>query len=154
MRSDPPALLVDAMLGRLCKWLRLMGYDAVYANHWPDAQIAAQARAEGRWVLTRDQALTRRRGIDCLFIDSQTLEAQIRQVIESLGMPPVQTMPRCPQCNASLVSVTRAQAQPHVPQYVWETQSEFGRCPNCDRYYWPGTHWQNIQSTLERVRKT
>jgi len=140
------------MLGRLCKWLRLIGYDAVYANHWPDAQIAARARAEGRLVLTRDRQLSRHKAIHCLLIDSQKLTVQIQQVITALGIP-AQQMPRCPQCNTLLVNATHEQAKPHVPQYVWETQSRFTYCPHCDHYYWQGTHWQHVQSTLKQVQE-
>lgn len=153
MADEPPPLLVDAMLGRLCKWLRLMGFDAIYANHWSDAQIAAQARAQARTVLTRDRELTRQKGIRCLFIDSQALEVQICQVVRILGLPSAQSPTRCPQCNTPLNDATREQAQAHVPRYVWETQSKFGYCPACDHYYWQGTHWQHVQSTLERVKE-
>ncbi len=149
--GEPPPLLVDAMLGRLCKWLRLIGYDAVYANHWPDTRIAAQARAQGRTVLTRDRELTRQKGFRCLHIDSQTLEAQIDQVVRSLGRPTAQSPTRCVQCNTPLLDATREQARAHVPPYVWETQPQFRYCPACDRYYWQGTHWQHVQAALDRM---
>ena len=63
MATRSPLLLADAMLGRLCKWLRIWGYDTVYASSWSDHKIAARARAENRIVLTRDRELVRRKGI-------------------------------------------------------------------------------------------
>lgn len=139
------------MLGRLCKWLRLIGYDAVYANHWPDIRIVACARAEGRLVLTRDRELSRHKAIHCLLINDQTLTAQLEQVISTLGTPSPRR-PRCPRCNTVLVGATHEQAKPHVPEYVWQTQAQFTCCPQCDRYYWQGTHWQHVRSVLAGIK--
>jgi uncharacterized protein with PIN domain len=165
------------MLGRLAKWLRLLGYDTLYAGRRPDHQIAALARAEGRIVLTRDRELTRRRGIRCLYVESQVLEEQLVQVIADLDLDvhgaPERSAPardvlahgapahdeermgsaRCPVCNQPLVRVSRQEVKPHVPAYVWKTQSLFHRCPACDRVYWPGTHWDHIEATISRVTR-
>ena len=100
------------MLGRLCRWLRLMGYDTTYAGKLTDHQIAAQARAQGRTILTRDREMAQRRGIRCLLIQSQMLQAQIEQVIDELGAPPEQTTARCPACNTPLEQVIRDQVAP------------------------------------------
>ncbi len=43
--SRPPALLVDAMLGKLAKWLRLAGYDAEFWRAGSDDELIAAARA-------------------------------------------------------------------------------------------------------------
>ncbi len=150
------------MLGRLAKWLRLLGFDTLYAGHAGDHQIAALARAEGRVVLTRDRELARRKGIRCLFIDSQVLEEQLAQVMAAYGPAPqgegslaysgpLPVVPRCPVCNGALIEVPRNQARAHVPVYVWETHCRFHRCLDCDKLYWPGSHWERIQSTLARI---
>ena len=143
------------MLGRLAKWLRLLGFDTLYAGRRSDHQIAALARAEGRIVLTRDREMTRRRGICCLYIDSQELEEQLEQVLAELhpgSQDGARLSPaRCPQCNQPLARVSRKEVRPHVPPYVWQTQSLFHRCARCDKIYWPGTHWDRIQETIDRI---
>jgi uncharacterized protein with PIN domain len=151
MVRELPCLLVDAMLGRLAKWLRLMGYDALYASNCSDHQIAARARAEQRLVLTRDRELARRKGIQCLLIHSDDLEGQLAEVFAALGEPPAEVPPRCPQCNTPLREAAPDEARQHVPSYVLRTQHHFGYCPTCDKYYWPGSHWQHVQSVLGRV---
>ena len=152
MVSKSPLLLADAMLGTLCKWLRLLGYDTVYAAlSWSDHQIAARARAQNRIVLTRDRELAKRKGIHCLLIRSQVLDEQIKKVFDVLGVPPAGQV-RCPQCNTVLVSISSSQAQDHVPKHILDTQCDFAHCPTCDKYYWPGSHWANIQSTLKRIQ--
>ena len=146
-----PRLLADSMLGRLARWLRLMGYDTVYATTHPDHQIAAQARAEGRIVLTRDQELARRRGIQALLIDSQVLEAQIQEVISAIGAPETGAEPRCPQCNAPLSRATPDDVRARVPAYVLEKHQHFRRCDRCQKIYWQGSHWQNVRQVVEQI---
>ncbi len=139
------------MLGRLAKWLRLLGFDTCYADQLSDHQIAARARAEGRVVLTRDREMARRKGIRCLFINSQILEEQLEQVVAALGLPSPEAAPRCPQCNGQLAEVSRSEVRPHVSAYVWRTHHQFHHCQGCDKYYWPGSHWNRIQSTIAQV---
>jgi uncharacterized protein with PIN domain len=158
--SSDPILLADAMLGRLAVWLRLIGFDTLYAGRLPgqgagagarsDHQIAARARAEGRIVLTRDREMARRRGIRCLYVESQVLEEQLAQVIAALGTPCAPT-PRCPQCNEPLADISPMEARPYVPAYVWKTHARFQRCSECDKVYWPGSHWERIEKTIARV---
>jgi len=149
--KDIPILLADAMLGRLAKWLRLLGYDTLYDPALSDHQIAARARAEGRILLTRDRELARRKGFRRLLIHSDLLEDQIREVVIALGAPPSEVEPRCSQCNALLSEVSPDQVRPHVPAHVLKTHRHFRYCTDCDKYYWAGSHWRNIQSMIERV---
>jgi uncharacterized protein with PIN domain len=144
------------MLGRLARWLRLLGYDALYAQdlgpgHVSDHQIAARARTDGRVVLTRDRELARRKGVRCLLVRSQILEEQLQEVVAALGRPPPGAPARCTACNAPLVEISPAEARPRVPPYVFRTQRCFHRCPACERLYWPGSHWRRVQSTFQRV---
>ena len=154
-----PAFIADEMLGRLARWLRLLGYDTLYAGNLPgvgalsDHQIAALARAQGRIVLTRDRELVRRKGMESLWIESQALEAQLVQVVTAFGdlEGAARRDARCPSCNTALVEVPWHQARPHVPPYVWQTQRHFAHCSACDQYYWQGTHWQHFEATIARV---
>jgi hypothetical protein len=148
--SEVPPLLADAMLGKLARWLRLLGYDTVYM-HDEDIAIAYRARAEGRVLLTRDRELAKRRGLETVLVEAQQLEPQLAQVVGEVGRPPAEALPRCMECNAPLEEITREEARPHVPPYVARTQHEFRRCPKCGRITWPGTHWEGIRQRLDRV---
>ncbi|MBL7198652.1 MAG: Mut7-C RNAse domain-containing protein [Anaerolineae bacterium] len=149
--QEMPRLLADSMLGRLARWLRFLGYDTLYISMLSDHQIAARARAEGRIVLTRDQELSRRRGIRCLYVHADTLEEQVREVLAAIGDPPPGVESRCSECNSVLTSVAPEQARPHVPAYVLAAHRQFHHCPECDKYFWAGSHWTRIRSTVERV---
>jgi hypothetical protein len=142
-------LIADVMLGRLAKWLRLLGYDTLYDNSAADPALLRIAQAEDRILLTRDHALARQRGVRALWIESQELRAQIRQVQAALGPPPDGRLTRCAVCNARLEPVDKSQAQDRVPPYVFQTQEEFRRCPQCDRIYWAATHVEQMKEMME-----
>lgn len=144
-----PRLLADCMLGRLAKWLRILGYDTRYFKVCPDHYLARVARAEDRILLTRDHELSHRRGLRTILIQSEELEEQIHQVILEVGLPPGDTFGRCPVCNEPLRQIDRQAAKSLVPPYVWRTQRTFRQCPACKRVFWPGTHWQRM---CERLR--
>lgn len=148
--SSSLKLLADCMLGRLAKWLRLLGYDTAYDNGASDQELARRARAEGRVLLTRDRELAARRGLRTLLIESEMLEEQVREVRDALGPPPGSALSRCSVCNVVLESVSPVEIADRVPPYVLRTQTEFQRCPGCGKVYWPGTHLQAMREQMER----
>ena len=150
---DGMKLLADAMLGKLCKWLRLLGHDTTYDSGWADNDIVRLARAEGRVILTRDRALSERRGIRALLLTSDLLEEQLAQVISELQLPPGVAGSRCSVCNGLLEQVAGISVQERVPRHVYETQEVFRHCPKCDRIYWQGGHWERMQPVIDRLQE-
>jgi uncharacterized protein len=146
-QAPPPALLVDAMLGRLARWLRLLGFDAEYWREGSDEALIAAAAAQRRLIVTRDRALSQRRGVRAVFVAGDTLEQQIADVRAALGPLPA-PFTRCAECNGELVDLPHEAAQGLVPAYVWHTQSTFRQCTRCHRVYWKGTHWPALKDRL------
>jgi uncharacterized protein with PIN domain len=145
-------LLADAMLGRLAKWLRILGYDTAYIVDTDDFAVMRLARGENRLVLTRDRDLAGRRGIRALLIDSDVLEEQLQQVWADVGSPPDPSVSRCPVCNEPLVEAEPEVIKARVPPYVQRTQRHFSVCVACHRIYWKGTHWQRMQTLIAGLR--
>jgi len=143
--------LVDEMLGSLAKWLRILGYDTAYFQRMEDNDLIRLARAEGRLLLTRDTQLTRRKGVDCLLIESDEVEGQLREVFRRLRLPANSPFSRCPLCNTPLQEVEKASIKGRVPPYVFKTQEHFSICPRCDKIYWQGTHWQRMRRRISRL---
>lgn len=146
--DEPLRLLADGMLGRLARWLRLLGYDTAYENDADDLELARRARAEGRVLLTRDRSLAARRGLRTLLIESERVQEQVRQVVETLGPPSNPALSRCSLCNVPLEPATPRQVADRVPPYVLQTQKRFGICPACGRVYWAGTHLEHMKRYL------
>lgn len=137
------------MLGRLTTWLRLLGYDTVYLPHADDPELARRARAENRVLLTRDVELTRRRGVRQLLIESEKVDAQVRQVSRAFKLSAREAFSRCAECNQRLETVSKESVQGIVPPYVFSTQERFKRCSQCGRVYWRGTHWARMMAQIE-----
>lgn len=146
--TGEPRLVADAMLGKLARWLRILGYDTLYDPAWGDNELVRLARAGDRILLTRDVALARRRGLRTLLIADDLLEAQLRQVVAALGLRTEASFSRCPVCNERLEEVPRSWAWGHVPPYTFCTQREFRLCPSCNRFYWRGSHWERMRSAV------
>ena len=148
--------IVDSNVGKLARWLRLMGYDTRFFDGSDDSHLVAIAQAEGRVILTRDTQIMKRRVITggqlkAIFIQSDEPEAQIHQVIDTLNLD-CQFSPFtiCLECNQPLVERSKGQVKDLVPPYVFQTQSQFMECPACHRIYWRGTHWAAMTRTLDK----
>jgi uncharacterized protein len=138
------------MLGKLARWLRLMGFDTRYMQG-EDAAIAHCARAEGRVLLTRDHTLAERKGLRTILLRAETLEAQLAEVIAVLGTPSPEVPARCMHCNVPLAAIPKKDAGERVPAYVLETHETFQECRKCGKIYWKGTHWQGIAERIDCV---
>lgn len=143
--------VLDAMLGRLARWLRFLGYDTLYVRKGEDTPLLELALTEGRILLTRDTHLIKRRlPIRCLFIRSDHLVEQLRQVIEELDLPVEGVGTRCMRCNVLLELLEKAQAEGLVPDFVFRAHQAFFRCRSCRRIYWPGSHFRRMEEALQR----
>jgi len=141
--GTPPRFVVDAMLGRLARWLRLLGYDALYDPSADDRALARCAAASGRILLTRDRGLLARRLVTRgLLIHDDRLAGQLRQVAAECGLAldPARCFTRCLACNAETREVSRDEVAGRVPPFVLRTHERFRACPGCGRVYWAGSH--------------
>ena len=144
--------LADAMLGRLAKWLRMLGYDTAYFPQLEDHDLVRMARAEGRMLLTRDRELTKRKGLRCLLIENDRFEEQMRQLLRDLDLNTDSSFSRCARCNTVLRSVSKEEVKEQVPPYILRQHVYFRLCPQCDKVYWRGTHWQRMRQRIDEIR--
>jgi uncharacterized protein len=141
----------DRMLGRLVKWLRIMGHDAIYGPHLSGYGLIRAARKENRLILTRDRSLRLKEPPAFLFIESDRYPEQVRQVIRACSLrPSAHPFTRCLECNSVLQPRAKDLVEKIVPPYVFLTQEKFSWCLECRRVYWPATHHQRM---LEELRK-
>lgn len=141
------------MLGKLAKWLRMLGFDTRYIPDADDDDLVRVAVREDRILLTRDKELCERRMVRarCVFVDWGTTKEQVRQVLDELHLhiDPSSLFTRCAVCNSEIRPLSKAEVEGRVPPYVFATQSEYGYCETCDRIYWHGTHVDHVLEALE-----
>ncbi len=148
--SPDVKFIADVMVGKLARWLRVLGVDVAYSNTYEDDEIIRIATAENRVVLTRDTSLAARRSaVRFVLIESDDYRAQIDQVVRAFGMTDFEIFTRCLECNALLEPISKESVFERVPPYVYLTQERFAVCPSCNRVFWHGTHADQM---LKRIR--
>lgn len=149
--------MVDHNVGKLVKWLRMLGYDTEFFTGDDDWQMVVSALREDRIILTRDTGIMKLGVVDsgkvkAVLIINDNPGEQIRQVNESLDLDfNTRLFTRCMECNTLLVKRTMDEVQNRVPPYVFKTQEEYMECPACNRIYWKGTHWQAMIEKLQKL---
>ena len=151
--TDVPRFLADRMLGRLVKWLRILGYDTAYLPQFSPQGLVREGRRQGRIILTRDTRVLRQKDAPQLIcIHYDLFRDQLKQVIAACHLDPfAQLFTRCGECNELLALVKKEELRDQVPEYVWQTQSEFHRCPGCHRLYWGATHKEHVMAELRQM---
>lgn len=152
--SDPelPGFIVDCMLGRLARWLRILGFDTWYFRKIADDRLLRLHATSGRVLLTRDTGLILRVETgERLFVESDDWKDQLRQVTRTLGLRVAdeRILTRCILCNDPLRAVPREAVRGRVPDHVASVNTEFRTCPSCGKVYWSGTHPQRMRRVLE-----
>jgi uncharacterized protein with PIN domain len=142
--------LADAMVARLARWLRVLGYDTAYEPTLDDHALVALAAAEDRVLLTRDRHLLRElRPARALEVRSDVPLEQLRAVVDALALgPPRELFTRCLVCNAALRDVDADAATRIVPPDSRALPGPVRRCPGCGRVYWPGSHVRRMRAAL------
>ena len=151
--SAMPAFIADCHLGKLAKYLRLMGFDTLYFNHIDDNDLLALAAAENRVVLTRDKFLSERKtDARIVFLKDTDTRRALREVLNTFDIRQVPaSFSRCIVCNTPLQVVEKEQILHRIPPKVIEHFSYFEYCPACDRIYWHGDHYRHMQQFLRSV---
>lgn len=152
--------VADAMLGKLARWLRMMGYDTLCAADMPvdDDDLINIAVDEDRILLTRDQELYERAksaGVSAVYMNGKDIVGQLVQLVRELDLD-LQESPStlvCPSCNGRLVEVSKKDVVGMVPATVLDTHDRFWVCQSCGQIYWEGNHWKKIRETVRSVRE-
>ncbi len=146
----PPRFVLDAHLGRLAAYLRLLGFDAAYASLADDADLARVSHDEQRILLTRDRGLLRRRivGLGYLLRSDDPRE-QLREILDRFELRrDARPFTRCIRCNGRIEPVQKSDIlhllEPKTIRYF----DTFGRCDACGSIYWQGSHFRRLDDFL------
>ncbi|WP_333582547.1 Mut7-C RNAse domain-containing protein [Methanoculleus bourgensis] len=153
--QTPRRFLTDRMLGTLTRYLRFMGYDTMSANSLSpgntreDTLLLDIASKDDRVLLTRDRELARRGGAQAVYIASEDVMEQVRQVAGLGLIEPGIRMSRCSLCNTRLRPATMREIQEarYAPRST--RGKEFSWCPACRKLYWMGSHGDHLEKRLK-----
>jgi uncharacterized protein with PIN domain len=143
--------LADVMLGRLSKWLRVMGYDAYYLSHYREG-LLERLVGEGRRFLSRREKLVEQYP-DAVWIQSDHVHEQLQELKDKAGLATDRSkwFTRCLLCNALLKKASPETSLESVPDYILHQEVPGIRsCPVCGRLYWPGSHRTRMALQLKK----
>jgi uncharacterized protein with PIN domain len=149
----PPRFAADAMLGRLGRWLRVLGFDTSYDAALADAALVRLANEEARILLTRDRHLLRElRPLRAHEVRQDDPLDQLRELVAALDLSaPAELFTRCMLCNSVLSPpLEEHDWAPLLPPDLIEIQGPVRRCPACGRVYWHGSHVRRMHEALRR----
>jgi len=148
MGDEQPKVFCDEQLGKLSRWLRIIGVDAEYCREIPDEELLRRAREEGRTVFTRDRGLCGA-GDDVVCLSENYPAHQLREVVEMYrDRLRIRVFERCAVCNGRTEGVKKSEVEGKVPPFVFKTQEKFTRCTRCGRVYWQATHRERVERQL------
>ena len=159
MSNEKPIFLVDAMLGKLAKKLRLLGYDSFYSSNMEDDKILQLAKNENRILITKDVPLCHKAKKQEILAVQITNDDEIEQFLEinekaSFGKCTVGGgSSRCPVCNGKLQHIEKNDVYEKVPTGVFENMKDFWKCTKCEKIYWEGTHIKNLQQFTMKLNE-
>jgi len=151
--------VTDGMLGKLTRWLRMLGLDVVYTGSMDDKELIQKARKEQRILLTRDLELYQQaigRGAEAFLVEGKTEAEKLAQLARRFGfkLEIDVKVSRCPKCNTRIKPVSKTDVVHKIPKTTSSYYNEFWECPKCLQVYWRGAHWKRIEKTLNEARKT
>lgn len=142
--------VADTMLGKLARWMKILGYDVIYFRQIDDKQLIDVSRQSGRIIVTRDRQLANIPTLDTFLIDSTDIWQQLKQVTKTYKLRFQETLfTRCTVCNGEIKPVKKSQVYEQLPTLVQRTQEEIYRCENCGKLYWEATHVKRIKRQLK-----
>ncbi len=147
-----PKFVLDANLGRLARYLRLLGFDCLYRNDYADAEVADIALRQNRTVLTRDKALLQRSIITHgYFVRAVEPKRQVTEVLRRFDLfNCTASFTRCSHCNGLLHAVDKAAIEHRLKPKTRKYYDEFRQCSDCGRLYWPGSHFERANALIKQ----
>ncbi len=150
--------LADGMLGKLTRFLRILGFDTLYFKNASDDELLTISQKDNRILITRDKELYQRAikmNIKSILITETNLENQLSQITSkisiNLDLDTAET--RCPLCNTKLEQVSKYEIKSKIPEKIFTLHEEFWICKKCDKIYWVGSHWKSINKIILSITR-
>jgi uncharacterized protein with PIN domain len=146
------------MLGKLTRWLRMLGQDVIYSTQLSDNELLDLAKAECMVLLTKDFELYKRaigRGLEAFYVEGKVESSRLAEIAKRYCVPLEIDMDNshCPICNTKLQTVPKEQLKDELEPNTYTYYDKFWKCPNCGQIYWQGAHWKQITKTLTQAQQ-
>lgn len=150
--------IADGMLGKLTRWLRMLGHDVEYSNSLDDDELIDAAKEEERVLLTKDVSLYQKasiKSVKAFLVEGRTEYEKLAELSRkyNLKLEIDVSDSRCPKCNSRIRPVRKEEILEKIPESTSKFYNEFWACQNCGKIYWQGSHWKRINETLSQAKQ-
>jgi uncharacterized protein with PIN domain len=151
-----PKFVLDVHLGRLAGYLRMLGFDAVYANRVSDLELVRISSEQNRILLTRDRGVLKHSAVTHGYWLRETdSRRQTAEVVRRFDLArSLRPLTRCMTCNELLRAASKAEVRGRVPPGTLEWCHEFRECAGCERVYWYGSHCRRMRRWIDQLAAT
>jgi len=158
LRAEPlrePKFILDIHLGKLARYMRMVGLDTAYKNSYTDDELIDISLKEKRTLLTKDSGILKRNEVTHgYWIRNENAEEQLREVVERFDFKnQIKEFTRCLECNLTLIEIEKGKIIERLPPKVKDWQNEFYFCEKCDKIYWKGTHIDRMKNIIGRIKE-
>ncbi len=157
LKQDEPLrdlrFVADVHLGKLARYLRILGFDTLYRNDFKDEEIIDVSLSENRVILTRDVGILKhKRVLKGYFVKNDNPRLQLKEIVKRFDLcSNINTFSRCPLCNGPLREVKKEEIWDEIPIKTRSFCNEFKLCVNCGKLYWKGTHFKRIEELVKEL---
>lgn len=147
--------ILDVHLGKLAKYLRLLGFDTLYSNNFDDPEIIEIALDEHRIILTRDIGILKVKAVTHgYFIRNQKPPLQLAEVLKHFDMQgEIKPFSRCVKCNGKLKKVEKKSILNRLEPLTKKYYNSFYQCTVCHQIFWEGSHFERMKKFVDDYTK-
>ncbi len=147
--------IVDVHLGKLAKYLRILGFDTAYKNDYSAAEILKIAKLQKRIILTKSIALLKNKTVDRgYWVRSLKLVEQLGEIFSRFNLfNNAQPFSRCIICNGEIKPIAKNLVLDKLPSNTKQFYNDFSQCQLCNKIYWKGSHYQRMLKFFEQLKK-
>jgi uncharacterized protein with PIN domain len=151
----PPRFVIDVHLGRLAAYLRMLGFDSLYRNDYDDPALANISADEKRILLSCDRRLLMRKQVMYgYFVRSRQPKQQLQEILRHFELyDQIRPFDRCMHCNGHIQAVDKEEIESQLLEKTRKYHDEFYRCDGCHKIYWEGSHFQNMETMIEDLKR-
>ncbi len=150
-----PKFILDVHLGKLARYLRMLGFDALYRNNYSDDEIVSISGMEARAILTKDKGILKHNKVNRgYYVRNSNPEEQLSEVVLRFDLnKSINEFTRCLECNTILKKIEKNEVADRIPRKVKERQIDFYICNSCNKIYWPGSHYIKMKEMIKKIIK-
>jgi uncharacterized protein with PIN domain len=156
LRPQPlrePRFILDVHLGKLARYLRMLGFDTLYRDDWDDDELIDRALEQRRIVLTRDIGILKQKRVSHgYWLRNTDPEQQLQEVVAALDLRrQLQPFTRCLECNGVIRALQGDPVASGADPDIAARFDRFWQCESCRRLYWKGSHYRRMLRSIRRM---